>query len=88
LVQYTQELSTLQEEANKLHETEQETLRVSLEKRWEIRRNARLTRIHWLLTIFSLWPAVVLISFSLLLGFIGGALVCQNAHRNSTEMTQ
>jgi hypothetical protein len=88
LINYTNELATLKQEKEQLQEVEKETIKLTLEKRWEIKRNARLTRIHWLLTIFSLWPVLSLILGCLFTGFIGGALVCQHTHQNHMEIKQ
>jgi hypothetical protein len=74
LVVYTNELATLREEADKLTATQQEALKLETEKRWEINRNGRLTRIQMLLTIFSLWPLLLGIPTLLGFGFIGGAI--------------
>jgi hypothetical protein len=82
LITYTNELATLKEEAQKLQDIEGETKKITLEKRYEIRRNAMLTRMQWFLTIFSLWPAVCLIVLSVAIGFAWGAITVQNAQNN------
>jgi hypothetical protein len=74
LVVYTNELATLQEESEKLTANQKEALKLEVEKRWEINRNGRLTRIQFLLTIFSLWPLLLGVPTLVGSGFIGGAI--------------
>lgn len=74
LVQYTNELAVLREASDKLVANEKEAVKLELEKRWEIQRNGRLTRIQWLLTAVSVWPLVIGLTLSTSFGFIGGVL--------------
>lgn len=78
LVLYTNELSVLREESQNLEASQKETLKLELEKRWEIQRNGRLTRIQWLLTVLSFWPIVLGLFISTSLGFIGGVVWLQS----------
>ncbi len=79
IVEYADRLSEIKQDAQDLLKVEEETKKVSLEKRWEIRRNAQLTRIEWSLSIFSLWPVLALICFSMFIGAASGIYMCQKS---------
>lgn len=67
-------LVRLQEKAEKILEVEEETKKVAIEARYELKRNFMLTRMSWFLNVFSLWPVVCLILVFSFGGFAAGVV--------------
>jgi hypothetical protein len=64
LMEFSGEIIELRKTKSELLVIEEETKKVTLEKRWEIRRNGHLTRIEWSLSIFSLIPVLMMLLVS------------------------
>ena len=78
LIVHANELKKLQDESVRVLEVEVEIKKNAIESRYELKRNFMLTRMGWILNIFSLWPVVCLAVVFSAAGFIGGLVVSKN----------
>jgi len=83
LIVHADELKKLQDEANKTLLVEIQTKEEAIQSEYQIKRNALLTRMSWILNVFSLWPVVLFIIVFASAGFIGGVVYSRSTQNNA-----
>lgn len=80
LIVHADELKKLQDEPNKTLLVEIQTKEEAIQSEYQIKRNALLTKMFWILNIFSLWPVVLFVAIFTTAGFVGGVVYCRNTN--------
>jgi hypothetical protein len=79
LTQYSEDIERLKLERQSVLSLEEETKKVTLEKRWEIRRNGHLSRIEMVLTVFSGVPYMIMLVGAMLAGAMAMFFHCSHS---------